>query len=352
MRETSSGDKQSFLVVNDEAFNRSLLIRHLGNEGFTDVTAAENGCEALVAVREGNFDLVLLDIEMPRMDGLEVLREMKADMRLRDIPVIMISGVEDLESIVQCIELGAEDYLHKPFNPVLLRARVNASLEKKRLRDMQASYMTQIKAEKMKSDGLLDVILPAAAAAELKATGTVAPRSFDDVGLVFCDIVDFTSYCDKHDADAVVSGLQDLFVAFEEITRGHQMEKIKTIGDAFMATAGLTIRNPTPLLSSIKCGLAMAAESERQATGWQVRVGVHVGPVVAGIVGEEKYQFDVWGDTVNTAARMAELGAPGSVAMTYDSWFQVENDCEGRSLGRLEVKGKGLVEVVECTGVV
>lgn len=347
-----SNDQPKILTVDDEDFNLKLLGRHLVKEGFSDVETASNGVEALEQLRSGDFDLILMDIEMPEMDGIATLEAIKSDLKLRDIPVIMISGVEAMDSIVKCIELGAEDYLSKPFNPVMLRARVNASLEKKRLRNMESKHLSQIKSEKKKSDQLLNVILPAAAASELKATGKVLPRKYDNAAILFCDIVGFTNYCSTRSAEEVVGGLQEIFIKFEEITRNHQMEKIKTIGDEFMASAGLTMQNFQPLLSAVKCGLDMAEATKNLSTGWQVRVGVHAGPVVAGIVGDEKYQFDVWGDTVNTASRMASLGAPGSVLMAFDSWLQIQDECEGRSLGQIEVKGKGSIEVVECTGVI
>lgn len=340
------------MTVDDEDFNLKLLGRHLDKQGFTNIDTASNGVQALDLLRSREFDLILMDIEMPEMDGISTLEAIKADMKLRDIPVIMISGVETMDSIIKCIELGAEDYLSKPFNPVMLRARVNASLEKKRLRDLEGKHLSQIKSEKKKSEQLLNVILPAAAASELKATGKVMPRKYDNAAILFCDIVGFTNYCSTRSAEEVVGGLQDIFIKFEEITRNHQMEKIKTIGDEFMASAGLTMQNFQPLLSAVKCGLDMVEATKNLSTGWQVRVGVHAGPVVAGIVGDEKYQFDVWGDTVNTAARMAGIGAPGAVVMTIDSWLQVQDECEGRSLGQIEVKGKGSIEVVECTGVI
>ena len=347
-----SADNPRILAVDDEDFNLKLLIRHLEKEGFSDVATASNGVEALEVLQGNAFDLILLDIEMPEKDGISTLEALKSDMKQRDIPVIMISGVEEMDSIVKCIGLGAEDYLPKPFNPLMLRARVNASLEKKRLRDMEEKHLSQIESEKKKSNQLLNVILPAVAASELKATGKVVPRRYDNSAILFCDIVDFTSFCSEHTAEEIVGGLQNLFVKFEEITRHHQMEKIKTIGDEFMAAAGLTVPNIQPLLSAVRCGLDMAEATKSMDTGWEVRIGVHAGPVIAGIVGDEKYQFDVWGDTVNTASRMTDLGEPGTVVMTFDSWLQVQDDCEGRSLGQVEVKGKGTIEVVECTGVV
>ena len=108
--------------------------------------------------------------------------------------------------------------------------------------------------------------------------------------------------------------------------------------------------NSEPLLSAVRCGLEMAAATPEVKADWQVRIGVHVGPVVAGIVGDQKYQFDIWGDTVNVAARMTSYGNPGVVTMTYDSWLQVQSECQGKTRGNLDIKGKGSVEVVECHG--
>ncbi len=346
----SEGEQSSLLVVDDEPFNHTLIKRLLDAEGYTDATFAENGRQALDMLQESKFDIVLLDIEMPELNGFEVLESIKADLNHRHIPVIMISGVEDTESIAKCIELGAEDYLAKPFNATILRARLGACVEKKRLRDQEKSHLDQIRTEKKKADELLTVILPSSIASELKATGKVQPRGYDKIGMLFCDIVGFTNYCSGRSAEEVVSGLQALFTKFEEINTKYQMEKIKTIGDEFMAAAGLTNPDYEPLLTVVKCGLEMAAAAPKVNADWKVRVGVHAGPLVAGIVGDQKYQFDVWGDTVNVAARMAGAGNPGAVTMTHDSWLEIESECQGKMLGKMDIKGKGEIDVVECTG--
>lgn len=345
-----SAKQTSLLVVDDEPFNCELIKRHLANDGYENVETAKNGRQALDLLRERPFDLVMLDIEMPELDGYGVLEELKSDMGLRHIPVIMISSIDDMDSVVRCIELGAEDYLPKPFNPTLLRARLGACLEKKRLRDLEAAHLDQIRTEKKRGDQLLSVILPSAAASELKATGKVAPRRFENVAVLFCDIVDFTTFCNGRSPDEVVNHLQALITKFEELTTKHEMEKIKTIGDAYMATAGLMKPNGEPLWSAVKCGLEMAAVAPEVNPDWQVRVGVHVGAVVAGIVGDLKYQFDIWGDVVNVAARMTSYGNPGVVTMTFDSWLQVQSECRGKTLGKIDVRGKGSVDVVECYG--
>jgi two-component system cell cycle response regulator len=131
------------LVVDDNRLNRLMLARRLEQQGHT-VGLAENGRQALDALRAQSFDLVLLDIVMPEMDGYQVLERMKSDSQLRDVPVVVISAVDEMESVVRCIEMGAEDYLPKPFDPVLLRARINAGLEKKRLRDQEVEYLRNV----------------------------------------------------------------------------------------------------------------------------------------------------------------------------------------------------------------
>jgi class 3 adenylate cyclase len=237
--------------------------------------------------------------------------------------------------------------LPKPFNPVLLKARLGASIERRRLHDQEENHLRQIRAEKRRSDELLNIILPSNVASELKATGKVQPRSLDGVAVLFCDIVSFTTYCSKHSADEIVGNLQTLFTAYEGICAKHGLEKIKTIGDAFMAASGLTSASADPLMAAVRCGLDMVASAPQANPDWQVRVGVHMGPLTAGIVGDQKYQFDVWGDTVNTASRMAGAGSPNRVTMTHDSWLQVQDLCVGKSLGQIAVKGKGQVDVVE-----
>jgi two-component system, cell cycle response regulator len=156
----------SLLVVDDNSMNRTMLSRYIAKLGY-QATLVENGREALDKLQTEPCDLVLLDVEMPEMDGYQVLEQLKADPRLRDIPVIMISAVEELESVVRCIELGAQDYLPKPFNPVLLRARLTACLERKHLRDQEVDYLQQV--------GRVT-----AAAAAIKAN-TFQPESLDEV---------------------------------------------------------------------------------------------------------------------------------------------------------------------------
>jgi CheY-like chemotaxis protein len=156
----------SILVVDDDPINRMLLSRELERQGHR-VATTEDGRRALALLRAERFDVVLLDVLMPELDGYETLAQIERDEKLRHLPVIMVSALEDMESVVRCIEMGAADYLPKPFDPVLLRARINGCLTKKRLHDLELEYMEQV-----------GYVVEAATAVE---TATFAPESLDAV---------------------------------------------------------------------------------------------------------------------------------------------------------------------------
>lgn len=339
----------SVLLVEDETFIRGLLMRHLKRDGLYNIDEANNGEEALELLRTKAYDLIITDIQMPIMDGLSLLKEIKSDPNLRHVPVIVVSGISEIHLTVECINLGAEDHILKPFEPLVLKARVFSSLEKKKMQDREKVYLSQIFNEKKNVDDLLNVILPATVAEELKQFGFVKPRAFDCVAILFCDVVNFTTYCNFHTPDEVVSKLQTLFELFEKVILKHKMEKIKTIGDAFMAAAGLVHDDPDPFATVIQAAVDLLEATKQSNTGWDVRIGIHEGPVVAGVVGSLKYQYDVWGDTVNMASHLTTQANPGAIALFPLQWERFETLFQGKSLGIRKIKGKGDIEIIECT---
>jgi adenylate cyclase len=338
------------LIVDDVDDNVFTLERRLRQFLDPEVTTAENGRVALQHLCARPFDLVLLDVQMPEMDGLAVLDRMKSDMSLRDVPVIMVSAVDDLDTVLRCIKLGADDYVQKPFNADLLRARVEAALERKRLRDQEGRFLEQLQQEKARVNELLHSILPKAVVSELKSDGRPQARRHDSVAVLFCDVVGFTEYCDRNAPERVVHELETLVAVFESVVETHGLEKIKTIGDAFMATAGLLHYIENPALNAADCGLAMVNAAIDHPAGWHVRVGVHLGPVVAGVMGKRNFVFDVWGDTVNVAARVAAEAEPDTVLVTGATWPVLSRACHGRALGLFDLKGKGKTELVRYLG--
>jgi len=332
------------LIVDDNEMNRFLLSRYLRREGYS-VEMAENGVQALEIIRAKKFDLMISDIMMPEMNGFELLQHIRTDPELRDIPVIMISALDEMASVVRCIEAGAEDYLPKPFNPVLLRARINACLEKKRLRDQEILYLQQIEAEKKRADDLLRVILPDEIVSELKLSNIVKPKYYPDVAVLFTDVVGFTPYCDKHSPEDVLLNLQSMIESFEGIALKYDLQKIKTIGDAFMAVAGLLKPLENPVENCVKAGLEMIHATHSLPAKWQVRIGIHFGMVMGGIVGHRQYLFDVWGDTVNTAQRIESNGKPDAVCLSNEAWLRLCDQFEAESQGFVQLKGKGRMEI-------
>ncbi len=242
--------------------------------------------------------------------------------------------------------MGAEDYLTKPFNFVILRARIGACLEKKRLRDKEALYLQEIEKEKKRADDLLHVILPDEVAHELKTTHHVKPRRHENVAVMFCDIVGFTKYCDQRQPEEVIPALQSLFETFETIASRHEVQKIKTIGDSFMAVAGLLQSVKNPVLNCVQCALEMIKVAQESEALWHMRAGIHVGPVVAGVVGHRQFLFDIWGDTVNIASRIEVSGIPDTIDLSRTAWDKIAEQSIGESLGNVPIKGKGEIEIV------
>lgn len=337
-------DPARILIVDDEALNLDLLEQELELLGHESVRAA-NGRAALDLLNTEPFDLVLLDVMMPILDGYAVLDSIKSNDRLRHTPVVMISALTEISSVVRCIEMGAEDYLPKPFEPVLLEARIRACLDRKRLHDREVAHLETIKLQQKRADDLLHAILPVAAVSELMSTGQVKPRLFHDVAVLFIDLVGFTAWCHSKGPEDVVAEVQRLAEAFEVVAHKHGMEKIKTIGDAFMATANLLSPHTNPVTAAIRCAQDMVSIAGDGSTGWRIRAGIHIGAVVGGIVGRSKFTFDLWGDTVNVAARLCSLGDGCSVHLSEEASARVHDGSAIHHIGKVSLKGKGEIEV-------
>ena len=325
------------LIVDDTPTNVSIIANVLQGKFKTKI--ATNGEKALALAQAlDKPDLILLDVEMPGMDGYEVCRRLKSAPSTANIPVIFLTGKTEHEDEKMGFEVGAVDYIHKPFSTEIVLARVQTHLS------LQAAIKTAEEATK-EADILLHALLPEKAAEEIKTIGTVIPRRFENVAVLFCDVANFTAYCDNHEPEDVVARLDALFVIFERLSQKYNLEKIKTIGDCFMSAAGLLNDVDDPLRAAINCGLEMSSVLIDANLGWEVRVGIHIGPLVAGVVGQERYQFDIWGDTVNIAARLVAHAKPGCVAVVEDVWKSVSNDYLGESLGEQKIKGKGSLPI-------
>jgi adenylate cyclase len=341
------------LVVDDNASNRDLLFRRLSHDGH-QVTRADSGRRALEILAVDEFDLILLDLLMPELNGFQVLERLKADERLHDIPVIMISGLQETDSVIRCIEAGAEDYLPKPFNPVLLRARISACLERKRWRDRERRYVERIELEKQRHEALLRNILPGQIVTRLNDGEVVIADRVEEATILFADLVGFTAVASRVTPAVLVDNLNRIFSAFDDLCRRLQIEKIKTIGDAYMAAAGLPLPRPdhAEVIADFALSMLDALETVNATNGapFQIRIGVHTGAVVAGVIGSHRFLYDIWGDAVNLASRLEAHGIPGRIHVSERTRELLESRYAFEPRGLIGLRGIGKVRTWFLTG--
>ena len=343
------------LVVDDSKMMRMGISRSLRQIGVQHIEEAAHGRQALERLQNEAFDLMLLDVEMPEMTGREVLEQMQHNPRLKGFPVIVISGGQDIEDVVRCIEMGADDYLPKPFSQVLLKARLTSSIEKKRLRDMELlrrqqlqQQHEQLEKEQEKTENLLLNILPRSVSQRLKAGEKRIADAHPEVSVLFADLVGFTQLSKGLSAERLVEILDQIFSNFDAIVGAAGVEKIKTIGDCYMLVGGVPEPRQDHAVAVVQAGFdmlaAMSRINQQHGTELQIRVGVNSGPVVAGVIGMHKFTYDLWGNTVNVASRMESTGTPGRVHVSPSTAQYLGQHFALEARGSVSVKGIGEVE--------
>jgi adenylate cyclase len=294
----SAHEPGHLLVVDDNKVNRILLSRSLEKQGHK-IDIAENGKQALEKLRTDSFDLVLLDIEMPEMNGYQVLEICLQDPELRDIPIIMTSSLDEIDSVVKCVELGAEDYLNKPVNPILLRARVNASLEKKRLRDEQRKLFRTFATKEV--------------ADELLRSGFSLGGKYVNASVMFADIRSFTSIGEKQKPDDTIDLLNNYFALMFDAVVSNNGTVNQMEGDGFMAIFGAPIHYDDHCEHAVRAALEMirllrvfnAEQALQNKVQIKIGIGIASGEVIAGYTGtQHRATYTCVGDTVNIAARI------------------------------------------------
>jgi class 3 adenylate cyclase len=302
-----TSDPAAVLVVDDDVVNRKLLVRMLEQEGHRARTA-ENGRDALELVRADPPDVVLLDVVMPELDGISVLETLKADPELLHVPVIMISAVDELESVIRCIEIGAEDYLPKPFDAVLLRARINAGLARKRLLELEREHVRGVFSRFVPEHVVDDVLA--------RTDGDLRLAGSRDVGAIaFTDIRGFTAFTETSPPEQVLDVLNAYFDEMIEAIFGWGGTLVGYRGDGLLIVFGA----PIPLDDHADRAVAAAREMvdvrlprfnetigrRGLGDGFQMGVGLNSGPFMSGNVGSaRRLEYTVHGDTVNTASRI------------------------------------------------
>lgn len=327
--------KGHLLIVDDNKVNRLLMSRSVELLGHR-ASVAENGKIAMQMLQNETFDVLLLDIEMPEMDGFEVLEAIKNDATLRDLPVIVTSSVEGLDNIVRCIELGAEDYIPKPVNKTLLNARVNSSLEKKRLYDEQKSLLKRFATDEVAQD--------------LQEQGFAIGGRRITATVLFCDIRDFTALSENMSPEATIDLLNTYYtLMFEAVTSQGGIVSLM-VGDGLMALFGA----PQPIENPSQCAISAAQEmlsmiemlnEERVASHeakLKIGIGIATGEVVAGYAGTDaRATYTCIGKTVNLAARLeAHTKITGNdILFDHETQCNLRDAQKGTPIASVQFKG-------------
>jgi class 3 adenylate cyclase len=359
----------ALLVVDDNEDNRYTLSLQLNVQGYHNIAIATNGHEALSVLHSKPFDLVLLDIMMPELNGYEVLERMRSSPELRNIPVIMISAIGELDSVVRCIELGAEDYLPKPFEPTLLRARVYASLERKRLHDQvvaQAAELASQAAElatwnktleqrvadqlgEIERMGKLRRFLSPQVADLIVASGMEKQLQSHrrEITALFCDLRGFTSFSETSDPEDVMMLLRDYHAAIGQIIIKYGATLEHFAGDGVMLIFNDPLPIDKPELQAVRMALEMRDAIGTLTEKWRrlghdigFGIGISNGFATLGTIGfEGRFDYAAVGTVSNIASRLCDEAKPGQILISPRVLMAVEDTMKVEPVGELTLKG-------------
>ncbi len=333
--------KTRILVVDDIEENLKVLSETLTENGFYPLQA-KNGRRALEIAEKAQPDLILLDIKMPEMDGFETIGKLKERESTQEIPVIFISALSDTDDKVRGFKAGAVDYVSKPFREEEVIARVSTHV---RLRNALA----EVDAQRAAAERLLLNVLPSEVARQLRESGKAEPQLFENVSILFSDFVDFTPVTNGLDPRTLIDELNDMYTAFDEIMERRGCERIKTIGDAYLAVCGMHPPTPDHAIRLVQAGRDMidylSTRKSPANCNWQIRIGINSGDVIGGIVGVKKYLYDIFGDAMNIASRMEAGSSPMKINLSESTWKLVRDEISCSPRGKTDVKGAGSQEM-------
>lgn len=333
------------------------------NNGYSIVTTCEgkSACEKAI---EYNPDLIILDWELSAENGSKIIKLLRNNALTKEIPIILLTNSNNLE---QAFNAGATDFLNKPINPSKLLLRIETTLsfsqslkaiqEQQQKIERQAQELEEqkliIAKQSEKTDQLLLNILPYEIAEQLKKKGTAKPKLYKKVTVMFTDFKDFSKISATLSPEELIEALSFYFENFDEIIGKHYIEKIKTIGDAYMCAGGLPLKNRSNpfditlaalnILNFINTQKQINLENNKPV--WECRIGIHTGEVIAGVIGKRKFAYDIWGDTVNTASRMESNGEVGRINISGDTYNEIKDFFECEYRGKINVRNIGEVDM-------
>lgn len=360
-------EKPTVLYVDDEEDNL-VVFRSAFRRNYNVLTTTSPD-EALEIITREEIPVIISDQRMPSCTGVQLFEKIPGNI---DNVRIILTGFSDVEDIVRAINCcSIYRYLTKPWDQAELKHTIDMGVEKyfmhkhnsQLLSDLKAANeqleekvqlrTRELKEEKEKSERLLLNILPGEIADELKLRGKVQPRRYDDVSMIFLDIVEFTKIAERMQPEQLIEELDYYFQAIDTIFSKHDVEKIKTIGDAYLAVSGLPLADKRHAHRALEAAVEILdfikKEKEKRASegrmAFDVRIGIHSGSVIAGVVGNTKFAFDIWGDDVNIAARLESSGEKGRINVSESTWRLVNNHYNFEQRGRVNAKYKGEIEM-------
>ncbi len=351
MIHTSDILRAKLLIVDDQAANVLLLERLLRSAGYSAISTTQNPQEVVDLHRQNRYDLILLDLNMPEMDGFQVMEALKSEEGDGSLPVLVITAQPNEK--LRALKAGALDFVSKPFDIAEVLARVQNLLQVRLLNLETQKLYKQVLVEQELSEMLLHNVLPQAIAERLKGRSKLTADhlsqaivdSYSKVTVLFADIVGFTAFSQGVSPEVLVGVLNDLFTRFDHIAEHRGLEKIKTIGDCYMAAAGL----PTVVSDHADRAAHMALDMIEAIQDFNantqhplnIRIGISTGAAVAGVIGKSKFLYDLWGDVVNTASRMESHGIAGRIHLSEATRQALIQPFVLEERGVIEVKGKG-----------
>jgi len=355
------GRRHRVLVVDDQRLIGVSVERMLSDDPEMEVHFRQTATAALDAAVAVRPTVILQDLVMPDVEGSEMVARYRSLPETQHVPVIMLSAVEEPAVKARLLAGGASDYLVKLPDAVELAARVRLHSEAHaRLLERNAAFAALKQAnahlaqERERADRLLHAILPRPIADRLKAGPQVIADLHPAVTVLFADMCGFTELAGRSEPGEVVTLLDELFATFDLLASRHGVAKIKTIGDCWMAVAGLPEPRSDHASAMADLAIELLADFERlvarRGLGIQLRVGMHSGPVVAGVIGRERFAYDLWGDTVNVASRMESHGEPGRIHLSAATAALLGDGFLFEERGPIEVKGKGPIHTALLLG--
>ncbi|HET7321992.1 MAG TPA: response regulator [Longimicrobiaceae bacterium] len=340
------------LVVDDNPLNRDLLSRQLARQGYA-VDTADDGHDALERLRTHTYDLVLLDVLMPRMDGIQVLGQMQREPALASIPVIMISALDDMDGVVRCIERGAVDYLAKPFDPVLLRARIGTTLEVHRLREEERRAAESLDMEEAWADRLARSLLPGGVAERMRGGVQQFAELHPELSVVAVELEGFGTLALRFGVDAAVERLAEAVGGVDRVVGGRAVESVWLGADSFVALVGP--ETPRGEHASLAADLALElaevlGDWNADAEPLRAGIGLHTGEVAVGLASTERLVLGLWGEGVDLARRLARASATGEVQVSPAAYARLHDRFAFESRGVLQVGDRSQLPVYRLTG--